>query len=391
VKRPLIASATLAVLMAGLIGAWYAVRQEREFQQFVADGNAALGRDDTYGAIEAFSGALALRDDSMLAHLRRGDAYRRRGEFGSALRDLRQATTLDPSAPAPKELSGDVNVAMGRYTRAAEDYKAFVQLDDRSPRLLYKLAIALYRSGQAAEAIAPLKEAVRLDPRLVEAYYLLGVCLREHGDADDARDALQRAVDINPAFAVGREELAALYQASGRHRDAVDQLEALAALEPTRVERLLSIGLAYADWGRTDSAILALARAAERYPDVTAVRVALGRVWLEAAQRDDDNGALDKAIQALQPVASSTSPSAEAMALYGHALLLAGEPSRAERALLSAVGKTPVDPATFRHLADAASRLGHRSTARDALQRYVALVGEDDADSVALEQLSRLQ
>ena len=72
------ASIAGAILLAGAVFAWNAVRQEREFRRLVATGDAALTRDQTYEAIEAFSGALALKRDSMLAHLKRGDSYRRR-------------------------------------------------------------------------------------------------------------------------------------------------------------------------------------------------------------------------------------------------------------------------------------------------------------------------
>jgi tetratricopeptide (TPR) repeat protein len=390
-KRLLVVSVGLAALMVGVIGAWYAVRQEREFQRLVAAGDAALAEDSTYRAIEAFSGALALKDDSMLAHLRRGSAYRRRGELAAALRDLRQATSLDPAAPDPIELSGDVNMALGRYERAAEDYRAFTRLDDQSPRVLYKLALAYYQNQQAGQAIAPLREAVTLDPRLAEAHYLLGLCLRERSEVDEALLALNRALEINPAFATVREELADLYNDAGRRREAIDQLEALSALEPSRVDRMVNVGLAYADWGRTQSAILALSRAAERYPDESTVRVALGRVWLQAAEREDDPAALGKALEALQIVASSTGASANTLTLYGRALLLADRPGEAERALAEAARRPPVDAAAFRYLADAAERLGHRSTAREALVRYVALLGEDEVGRPTLERLNRLQ
>ncbi len=327
----------------------------------------------------------------MLAYLRRGDAYRRRGELTAALRDLRQASSLDPSAPDPIELSGDVNVAMGRYAQAAEDYKAFTLLDDRSPRVLYKLALAYYRNEQVDEAIGPLREAVALDARLAEAHYLLGVCLREQAEIDEALRAFDRALEIDPTFAAVREELVDLYNAAGRWREAVVQLEALSALEPARVERLVSVGLAYADWGRTNSAVLALGRAAERYPDEPAVRTALGRVWLEEAERQGDPIALDKALEALQPVASSTTASADTLTLYGRALLLSGDPGRAERALVEAARRPPVDPAAYRYLADAAERLGNRPAAREALLRYVALIGEEEVDRPTVERLNRLQ
>jgi tetratricopeptide (TPR) repeat protein len=390
-KRLVVVSVGLAALMAGVVLAWYAVRQEREFQRLIAAGDAALAADQTFVAIEAFSGALALKSDSMLAHLKRGDTYRRRGELTAAVRDLREATALDPSAPRPVELLGDVNSAMGRFERATEYYRAFLALDDRSPRVLYKLALAHYRNGQAREAIAPLRSAVAQNDHFVEAHYLLGLCLRDGGNDQEAQHALGRAVELNPAFAAAREELVDLFERAGRRRLALDQLEALAALEPARAERLVSVGLAYARWGRTDAAILTLGRAAERFPDQASVYTAIGRVWLDAAEPRNDPVALSKAIEALAPLAASTTASSEALGLYGRAVLLSGDARRAEEILLQAAGRPPVDPDTLRRLADAAQRLGHLAVARDALLRYVTLADERDVDPATAARLASLQ
>jgi tetratricopeptide (TPR) repeat protein len=326
-----------------------------------------------------------------VAHLKRGDTYRRRGELAAALRDLRDAASLDPSAPRPVELLGDVNAAMGRHQRAADHYRTFIELDDRSPRVLYKLALAYYRNGQAQEAIAPLRSAIAMNDRFTEAHYLLGMCLRDRGENEEALRALARASEINPAFAAPREELVDLFERAGRQQDALDQLEALAALEPARAERLVGVGLAYARWGRTDAAILTLGRAAERYPDEPAVYTAIGRVWLDAAEPRNDRVALSKAIEALQPLAAAATASSEALALYGRAMLLSGDARAAERILLQAAGRPPVDPETFRRLADASQRLGHLAVARDALLRYVALADERDVDAATTARLANLQ
>ena len=390
-RRHLILSVGVACLLVGALAAGYLVRQEREFQRLIATGDRALAQNETFGAIEAFSGALALKDDSMLAHLRRGDAYRRRGELTEALRDLQQAVALDPSAPAPVELSGDVNAAMGRYDQAAEDYKVFILLDDRSPRVLYKLGLAHYRNGQVDQAIAALKEALALNGQFAEAYYLLGVCLRERSNVEDARQALTRALELSPTFAAVREELVELYDSVGRRRETIEQLEALATLEPNRSARLVSVGRAYARWGRTDAAILTLARAAERFPGDSAVRTALGQVWLAVAAREDDPAALEKAVAALQPITISSSTPTDVLVVYGEALLRSGDTRGAEQAFVEAATRQPVDPLVFRHLGDAAERLGHRAAARDAILRYAALVGEDRLDRQTADQLSRLQ
>jgi tetratricopeptide (TPR) repeat protein len=133
--------AVAALVGAGVLG-WFEVRQAREFRRLLAVGDAALGHDQTSAAIEAYSGAIALRRDSMLGWLKRGDTYRRRGEYPPALRDLQQAVALDPTAPRPIELRGDVTDAIGQHARAVQLYSRFIALDDRAPQVLYKLALA---------------------------------------------------------------------------------------------------------------------------------------------------------------------------------------------------------------------------------------------------------
>jgi tetratricopeptide (TPR) repeat protein len=374
-KRSVVVVATVAALVAAGLLVWLQVGQEREFRRLVAAGEQALAEDQTFVAIEAFSGALALKKGSMLAYLKRGETYRRRGEHAKALRDLREAAALDPTAPQPIELLADVNSAMGRHERAAELYRQYLTLDEDTARVLYKLAVAEFRSGQPAQAIEPLRKAVTLDDRFAEAHYLLGMCLRAQNRDAEALDALGRAVQLNPTFIAAREELADLHAERGERRQGIEQLEAIAALEPSRPERLVNVGLTYARMGQPDAAIVTLGRAAERYPDTPAVYAALGRVWLDAALGANDPVAMGKALEALQPIAGRSDATSETLALYGRALLLSGDTAAAEQTLQQAVGRAPVDPLAYRYLADAARRLGHAEIAADAAARYATLAG----------------
>ena len=377
-KRGIVAGVCGAAALVGLMLALNAVRQEREFRRLVASGDAALARDQTFEAIEDFSGALALKRDSMLAHLKRGDSYRRRGELTAALRDLRQASVLDPTATRPLELLGDVTVAMGRFEQATVEYRRYLAIDDRAPRVLYKLALAHYRNGQAALALEPVRRAVALDDRFVEAHYLLALSLHARQRDAEALRSLARAVEINPAFGPAREELADLDLALGRTRDGIEQLEALAALEPARPQPLVNLALAYARLGRADAAISALGRAAERYPDSMLVGVARGQVWLELADPGGDEVALKRAMEALQPLAARANASSEVLTLYGRVLLLSNDAERAERALERATAALPADRDAFMHLSLAAERQGHVEAARNALARFITLLGDDN-------------
>ncbi len=390
-KRAFLAVLTVFVCAAAVYG-YTAARRERTFRLLIARGDAALQKDDTFAAIENFSGAIALKDDSMLGYLKRGEAYRRRQQLDSglkesrqapkfdpaadaALRDLRRAAQLDPLAPRPVELLGDVNYALLRYDRAVEQYQHYTELDDRSPRVLYKLALAHYSAGRPRPAVLALQKAVAIDDRFAEAFYLLGLCYRDVQRPADALRALLMSVRLAPAMIHAREELADLYGRLGRVDDRIAQLEALLGFDPGP-SRQVALGLAYARAGQFDRAITTLGRAAERYPDHSYTYVALGRVWLEKAQPRADRVDLGKALGALQEAVGSDN-SSEALMLFGRALLLSQNAELAETVLRQATDKRPADPQAFYYLAEVAERRGHYGIARRALLDYNALQGDE--------------
>jgi tetratricopeptide (TPR) repeat protein len=373
VKRPVIVITVVAALVAASVGAWSDVRQTRAFRRLIAEGDAAVGRGETSAAVEFFSGAVALRPQSMLPYLKRGDTYRRQGQFDSAERDLAQAQALDPTAPQPLELAGDVRLARGDAAGALAPYRAYLALDDRSPRLQYKLGLALYRSGDAAGAAEAAKRALALAPSLVEANQLLGVAALAQGHHAEASAALLKAMELQPAAASTRSALTELLAAEGRTRDEAVQREALAALDTARPDGLVSLALAQARHGRSDAALSTLERAADRFPGSPLVTNATGRVWLGLAEATGDAHAIQQAIAALAPAAGRESAPSETLALYGRALLLNGNLKPAEAALLRATTQFPIDRDAFLTLSRAEARLGHPEAARAALLRHRAL------------------
>jgi tetratricopeptide (TPR) repeat protein len=379
VMKRVLAGIVLLALAGAAVYGYILSERERTYRRLIADGDAELGRDTIGAAIEAFSGAITLKPDSMVGYLKRGEAYRRRGELSAAMRDLRHASDIDPTATRPLEELGDAFLAdtPHRYSNAAERYEAYVRLDNRAPRVLYKLAYARYNDGRVGDAIDALHASLALDAKSAEAHYLLGLCERDAQHLDLARQSLERSIELQPALLHARENLADLYDAMGRTDARLSQLEALAALDP-RASRDIALGLAYFHAGQTDRGVLTISHAAERYPDEPSAYVALGRVWLEIAQARHDRVALNKALEALAGAVGSDD-SSEALTLFGRALLQTADADTAERILDDATHKQPVDPLAFYYLADAAERQTHYAQARQALLDYAALRG-DEAD-----------
>ena len=376
-KRAIFALAVLALAVVGG-GAAYQAMAQRNYSTLLTRGDNALRDDQTYNAIEAYSGAIALRPGSMLAYLRRGQSYQRRGDRGdleAAARDFRTAARLDPTATRPLEALGDVLFQSQAYTRAVTAYEAFLRLDDRSARVSYKLALARYRDRDVDGAAAALTETLRLDDRMADAQYLIGVCLREQHRVADAIKALERAVTLAPGLVPAREELADLYGSLDRHTEELEQLQVIAGLDRDRVARQVAIGLAHARAGHWDLAVLTLGGALERSPNEPEVYRALGKVWLERPR--GDRAFLSKAREALERVSSSPAATSEMLTLYGRALLQEGNVDSAEHALQQATLRFPIDPQAFMLYASTAEKQSHLEPARQALIQYGGLTSND--------------
>jgi tetratricopeptide (TPR) repeat protein len=392
-KRAL-AFVLLAVLLLALLYGIAMTQRDAAYRDLIQRGDAALARDDSFAAIEAYTLAQDLKWDSMAAYFKRGEAYRRRNEFDAALRDLRRAADLDPFAPLPRELLGDVYYGMAlaqrefsaaRFVQAVEQYTLAAQLDDASARVQYKLGLAAYHAGQLPNATDALRRAIQLESRFVEAHYMLGVTLRAARKSREAIGALEKAVEIDAGFLPAREELADFYARLGRDEDRLAHLEALRALEPSP-ERERALGLGYARAGHVDRAVAHLGHTARKYPDDAQTYIALGRFWLT---RTASGGRVEvsKALEALERGTGADSTS-EALALLGRAQLLSGQLTKAEATLQQASTRFPVDPAALLSLADVAERRGRIALAQRALRDYAAIVRFESLDVRTLVRIA---
>ena len=207
-------------------------------------GDEALDAERTFEAIEPFSGALAFKPDSMLAHLKRAETYRRRGDrdLAAALRDAREANTLDPTAPQPIELLGDIHSRHGPLRRADGFYNATSSSTTAARGSSTSWRWRTCATAGPRDAIEPLRRAIARRP-LRGSALSARTCVPRYGTDDEGLRELNRAVALNGALIPAREELAGLHLARGRPREAVEQLEAIAALDPLP-GRLVDVALA---------------------------------------------------------------------------------------------------------------------------------------------------
>jgi tetratricopeptide (TPR) repeat protein len=196
---PFAAMLALALTAAGAAMAYQSVARQRDYRALLARGDAALREDQMFSAIEAYSGAIALRPDSMLAHLRLGETYQRRGDIEEAAREFRRAAGLDPAATRPLEELGDAEYQRQRYGLAIEAYQRSVQRDDRS-FAFSSIQVALAHAGRPDRRRTRVAWSGR-PPRRPDGRRLLpaGHLSSEKRQMPAAVKALETAVSLSPA------------------------------------------------------------------------------------------------------------------------------------------------------------------------------------------------
>jgi lipopolysaccharide biosynthesis regulator YciM len=204
----------------------------------------------------------ALEDDPDDADLRYalGEAQRRRGTIGEAIRTLESVRVRFPSAPRVLISLRELYRDGARWREAADVQAAYLEglapaarVEERQRGIAFRYLAAL-ELGAAPERVSALEALVREAPEFVPAAVSLGDALVAAGRADDARKTWEQALRGHPRLVL---------------------LERLLALEPDgrAHERALGLIGKHADL-HGDGAHLLLARDA------------LARGALEAAERE---------------------------------------------------------------------------------------------------------
>ena len=147
--------------------------------------------------------------------------------FDSAIRDLKQATVIDPTNAAAFYNLGVIYKDERKWPEAADAFTSAARLDADNPALHYELGNALYEQSlppepvahpeklgnpaKVGEATAEFDKAIKLDPKLYKAHYRMGVALQSQDKLREADAEYRKAIESNPRFVQPYLKLGDLY------------------------------------------------------------------------------------------------------------------------------------------------------------------------------------
>lgn len=224
----------------------------------VVRGTAHLKARNTDDAIKEFREALSLNPESAPAHMLLGYAYRQLGSYqmiGEAKAELRQALALDPSLAGARYQLAKTYLDLGRPAKARQALEEQPEITQKVPRLTSLLGEVYRQLGNPEQSVQHNRKALNIDPSLAIAHYHLGLAYLDLNQDEDALRALNLATGSKSAEMTMYVTAGSVYLKKMELDRAVEVLEKAVQLQPSTVQGRILIAQAYRLKGQLDRAL----------------------------------------------------------------------------------------------------------------------------------------
>lgn len=259
-------------------------------------GRVALARRDYPAAVQHLERVRQLDPRATAVHYPLAMAYRGRGDLAKAEAELAIKGDVEPRPVDPLmqtvdallesaeafNIRGGAELAAGRWTAAAEQFRRGLDVRPTDPSLRHRLGTALAQMGDEAGATAAFEQVIRTHPEFARAYFSLGVLAAERREFEPAIARFRAALTHEPGYVQARVQLAWALARSGAPGEALTHFDQALAMEPTQSDAAFGAALALVRLGRYREARDRLAAAATLYPDHPGINHALARILAAA-------------------------------------------------------------------------------------------------------------
>jgi len=136
--------------------------------------------------------------------------YYSRGQFETALDEVKLALAAQPDIPEAYNLRGLIYQSLGDDKLAEESFKRALQLNPRDPDTMHNYGWFLCQQKRVPEALAQFQQAIATPryPGAARSWMTQGVCQARIGAYADAERSLVKAYELDPGNPVTAFNLA---------------------------------------------------------------------------------------------------------------------------------------------------------------------------------------
>jgi tetratricopeptide (TPR) repeat protein len=324
----------------------HSLAQQGKADEIVAEGVAALQRNDRAAAKSAFERALAIDRNNVAAHSYLGVLADSAGQLAEAEQHFSAAAIAAPLSPAARNNHGAILLRMGRTELATRQFEVSLRLDKNQPSALINLAQIRFASGtpeglQSARELFERAWALAPDVEIARALVIIALRLNDGAAASlyyrRYTAELPTATAGRAIEAGARGDLGAALLEAGLVTEAIAELSAVAALEPNNVKVILLLARAHL----AGKDIRAAGRTLE---SAVARGLQSGPIYAALADVYEQSGHVENAIPAMRLAIESDPKSEFYRFRYGMLLTDTKAPGAAIIRLLEALPLFPRSP-----------------------------------------------
>lgn len=183
------------------------------------------------------------------------------GRYRESLQKLDEAEKVESSSLPVRYLQALDYYRLKDFPRAADRFKAAIELDPKFALATYYLGLTQLQTGDVNGAAASFQRTLELDPTNFSAAYNLGTLELKQNHVPEAMHHFEQAAQINPNYAPAFEALGELDLYLHRNDDAARALEHAVEVDPNLAKAHYNLGRAYQALGRPADAQREFARA----------------------------------------------------------------------------------------------------------------------------------
>lgn len=283
----------------------FTLQSQERAEQLIAEGVAALERNDPKSAQVSFQRALSLEPKNVTAHTYLGVLADQAGDLREAERHFAIAAINDPLSPAARNNHGAVLMRLGRFEQAAKQFEVSLRLDPKQPSALVNLAQICFASGtpeslHTARELFARAQAIAPDAEIARS--LVVIALRQHDRAEASASYAQYAALIGTSASAvtanaSRAELGAALLNAHLAQEAATELQAVVNANPTDEAAIIQLARAYQELKDIHAAGRTLESAIARGVETAPVYAALVEIYVASGHVENAIPAMRLAIQ----------------------------------------------------------------------------------------------
>jgi len=246
-------------------------------------------------------------------HLKMARGFEEKGDFESAIQEIKHAMEMDPESTRPLRELGRVYIQRNDLKEAEKWLNQAIKTNKLDAIAYHHLGELHVKDGNIEKAAKYFDEAMNISPRHVSRSVQFGQVLVKNGMIQRAKGVFEKALELSDSSLALQEEIADFCMKEGVNDYAAKLMEGILDLMPTREDIFFKLGVVNENLGEPKKALEYFIAAGKQDTDNIDLKLKIAKNYI-------DSGQIIRAEQTLDQILKKDPENTKAKELLKHSL-----------------------------------------------------------------------